>query len=480
MTPQSPIRDLAARVAKSLPRPGLVAVALIGATTWIIGLVIAPIIAPVPPSGLADAVDHDHALDPLTTVLTLTVPDGMQEVRPKSVVRRVSVKKGDTLMRVLTRARITRTDAHAAITALGRVFNPRSLMPGQEISLTFQPLTTESKGPQSFRGLEIKPDAVRTVAVQRSWDNQFESWESKVKLVHGHARAEGTIDANLYVDAAAAGVPVPVIGEMIRAFSFDVDFQRDVHPGDGFALLYGRMLTPTGKVVRPGEIVYAALTLKGKTYALYRHRLANGTVDYFNAKGEAVRKALMRTPVDGARLSSRFGRRRHPILGYNKMHRGVDFAAPRGTPVMAAGNGVIAQAGPNGAYGRYIRIRHNATWSTAYAHLRRFAKGVRRGKRVRQGQVIGYVGSTGRSTGPHLHFEIMRNNRSINPLSLRLPTGKTLKGKALAKFRTAKAEIDAAFAGLAAEPSPVAAPSQMAHDPADRPVQAPERGTGGP
>jgi murein DD-endopeptidase MepM/ murein hydrolase activator NlpD len=188
--------------------------------------------------------------------------------------------------------------------------------------------------------------------------------------------------------------------------------------------------------------------LSGTELRLIRHELANGDVDYFNEKGESVRKALLRTPVDGARLSSRYGKRKHPVLGYTRMHRGVDFAAPRGTPIMAAGDGVVEYASTNGSYGRYLRIRHNGTYKSGYAHLKSFARGVRVGTRVRQGQIVAYVGTTGRSTGPHLHYEIYRDNAQINPLSLKLPTGSKLKGKELKNFQARRAALEKTFAGL--------------------------------
>ena len=215
-----------------------------------------------------------------------------------------------------------------------------------------------------------------------------------------------------------------------------------------------------GVVVNNGEIQYAKLTLRGTELPLYRFETPEGNLDYFNTKGESVRKALMKTPIDGARLSSRFGNRKHPILGYTRLHAGVDFAAPRGTPIYAAGDGTVTVAGTNGGYGKYIKIRHNGTYSTAYAHLNGYARGVRKGKRVRQGQVIGYVGSTGRSTGPHLHYEIHRNGKQINPLGLKLPSGEKLKGQTLEAFLSLRDTVDRQFALLSD-------PRQVADTPAD-------------
>ena len=185
---------------------------------------------------------------------------------------------------------------------------------------------------------------------------------------------------------------------MIQIFSFDVDFQRDIRRGDTFGLLFDEYSDDSGRVVKSGDILLAEMVLSGKPMRLYRYKTHDGRVDYYDAKGKSVRKALLRTPIDGARISSGFGKRRHPILGYTRMHKGLDFAARRGTPIYAAGDGVIEYAGRNGGYGKYVRIRHNGTYKTAYAHMHRYGRGIRKGHRVRQGQVIGYVGSTGRST----------------------------------------------------------------------------------
>ena len=242
------------------------------------------------------------------------------------------------------------------------------------------------------------------------------------------------------------GVPAPVIVELIHLYSFDVDFQRDIQPGDHFEVLFEAHYGEDGELAKYGNIRYAKLHVRNKDLPLYRFRMADGKVDYFNDQGHSVRKALMKMPVDGARLTSRFGVRRHPILGYNKMHRGIDFGARAGTPVMAAGSGTVEFAGRNGGYGRYLRIRHNGRYKTAYAHLKAFRRGIRRGKRVTQGQIVAYVGSTGRSTGPHLHYEILVDGRRINPLRLKLPTGRKLKGSELAKFSDTRKRILTRFA----------------------------------
>lgn len=429
--------------------PAVLLVAVIGSLTWAFGLWIGPNLMPGPKVPERAFIDHEAEVDPVRTVLALSVPDGVSERGPLPAIDKVvTVGRGDTLMRLLLRAGISRSEAYQAIESMRKLHNPRDLMPGTPVTLAYQALADVPDPPVSFRGFSFQPSIEKTVRVQRSWDNRFEASLAKTPLIHSQAKAKGSITSSVYVDATKAGVPVNVVVEMIRAFSFDVDFQRDIQPGDEYEVFYDRVMTKDGKLARTGDVIYAAFTLKGTRYPLYHHRMKDGTEDYFNAKGESVRKALMRTPIDGARLSSRFGRRRHPILGYTKLHKGIDFAAPPGTRIMAAGNGVVVAAGRNGGYGLYVRIRHNTTYSTAYAHMRGIARGVRRGARIRQGQTIGYVGSTGRSTGPHLHYEVLRNNRHINPLGLKLPTGKKLKGAELKRFLAAKAEIDGAFASL--------------------------------
>lgn len=216
----------------------------------------------------------------------------------------------------------------------------------------------------------------------------------------------------------------------------------------GSEIAYERLVDKEGRTVRYGNVVYANLTLSGKSMPIYRYEDSKGNVDYYGPDGQSVRKALLQTPIDGARISSGFGMRHHPVLGYSKMHKGVDFAARRGTPVMAAGDGIVERASRFGSYGNYIRIRHNSTYKTAYAHLKGFAKGIRKGVRVRQGQIIGYVGTTGRSTGPHLHYEVLANNKQVNPKSAKLPAGRKLAGKELKTFQAQLAETTTRIAAL--------------------------------
>ena len=409
--------------------------------------------APVPPA------DIDAQIDGFAQVQTVALWEAETEApAPAPIVRVVAVERGDNLMGVLLRAGAERTVAHAAIQSLNGSYDPRrDLNVGDELQITFGP------GAQSVPRADGNENGIDGYVLSRltlpvSYDKQidvsldengdFVANEVERPLVREVVQATGQISASLFVDATEAGIPSRVLAELIRIYSFDVDFQRDIWRGDRFELMYEQFRDDAGEVVHQGDIHYAKLTLRNTELPLYRYTTTKGNLDYFNAKGQSVRKTLMRTPIDGARLSSRFGKRRHPILGYTRMHAGVDFAAPTGTPIYAAGNGTVVQAGRNGGYGNYIRIRHNSTYQTAYAHLSRYAKGVRSGKRVRQGQVIGYVGTTGRSTGPHLHYEVLKNGRQINPRTVRIPSGEKLQGAELERFAKVRDARDREFAAL--------------------------------
>ena len=256
------------------------------------------------------------------------------------------------------------------------------------------------------------------------------------------ARAAGIIQSSLFEAGQADGVPIEVMSEIIHAFSYDVDFQRDIQPGDAYEILYERYADSDGRLAKTGNILFASLTLSGRQLALYRYTTSDGRTDWFNPMGDSVRKALLRTPVDGAKITSGFGMRLHPILGYSMMHKGVDFGAPIGTPIYAAGDGVIQQLGPFSGYGNYVRIKHTSQYATAYGHISRFAGGLHAGSHVRQGQVIAYVGMTGRATGPHLHFEVILNGKQINPQSIKLPTGEKLRGRELKTYLALVANVN--------------------------------------
>lgn len=356
---------------------------------------------------------------------------------PKSL----TLQKGGNLFDLLTRAGVSRADANAAIAAMAKTLNPKKLPAGQQVRVTLARPAAAKDAPALSR-LALPIGFGKDVVVERS-GGAFTAITLEAEAMPIKTFAEGVIDDSLYLAAVREGVPLPVVAELIRLFSFDVDFQRDIWAGDSFRLYYERSLARDGQAEPGGRIVAATLVLRGKELTLFRFEDGQGGVEYYTAEGMSARKLLMKTPIDGARLSSRYGLRKHPILGYTRMHKGTDFAAPTGTPVYAAGSGVVEKAAPWGTYGNYVRIRHNSTYSTAYGHLSRYASGVKAGTRVRQGQVIGYVGATGGATGPHLHYEILVTGAQVNPATLRFPKEKSLAGDELSLFRVAVAASQA-------------------------------------
>lgn len=365
------------------------------------------------------------------------------EPQPKE--KTLKIGKGDTLAGVLQKAGVSAGDALSAVKSMQEYFDPRHIRPGQEVYVRFDPAEGSDF---DFAEMRMDIDALKSISLKRAADRSFETaMEEKDVETRMYAKS-ADIEVSLYGSAEKAGIPASVVAQAIHIFSWDIDFQRDIRRGDAVELLYEQVETVDGIKVKTGDIVYARLNINGQDIPIYRYETADGDVDYFTADGASVRKALMKTPIDGARLSSGFGMRRHPVLGYDKMHKGVDFAAPKGTPIYAAGDGTVEKAGKWNAYGNYIRIRHNSTTKTAYAHLNGFAKGVSAGTRVKQGQVIGYVGTTGRSTGPHLHYEVLLNGAQVNPNSVKLPQGEILTGKQLAAFRDHMQKINRQYALL--------------------------------
>ncbi len=256
---------------------------------------------------------------------------------------------------------------------------------------------------------------------------------------------QGNISNNLYRSATVAGMEPSVIIEFARIFGFEVDFQRDIRKGDGFQVMYERYTNDRNKIVKTGKILYAFLNVNNQKIKLYRFEQKND-YDFYDEKGKSIRKALMKTPINGARLSSPFGNRKHPILGFTKHHNGTDFAAPTGTPIMASGNGTVIKAGWCGNGGNCVRIRHNSAYTTGYGHMSKIA--TRTGRRVKQGQIIGYVGNTGMSTGPHLHYTVSHNGKFINSQKLKLPSGKILNGEERKEFELQRIKLDVALGEL--------------------------------
>ena len=284
----------------------------------------------------------------------------------------------------------------------------------------------------------------RTEKIQLTRNLETNLFEKKIIITNLNKKIifrEGKITQSLYRAAIDLNVPPNIIIEFARIYGFQIDFQRDIRKNDNFQIMYEVFEDDNGKIFETGNIIFADLKLSGKNNSLYYFN-KKGSEGYYDENGKSVKKALMKTPINGARLSSAFGMRKHPIDGYNKMHRGTDFAAPMGTPIMASGSGVVTRARWCGGGGNCIKIRHNSTYQTIYAHMKSFARGIREGVRVKQGQIIGYVGSTGKSTGPHLHYEVIENGKKINSQKLKLPSGKILKSKERALFEVAKIKLN--------------------------------------
>ncbi len=358
--------------------------------------------------------------------------------------RVIKIGAGDTLTGVLGKAGLSSSESYNIVEAVRQHVDLRKLKPGQVLNIRFDPAQDpEAQGGFRFASLNMAVDPLRTVSVARDEAGQgYKADMTERAMFKQFYVREAPIEVSVFGSAAKAGIPQTIVADAIRIYSWHVDFQRDIRQGDRLQVMYEQYETEEGVKIKTGNVVYAKLTVAGVDIPIYRYETKDGRADYFLSDGRSIRKTLMKTPVDGARMSSGFGMRRHPIQGYNKMHKGVDFAAPTGTPIYAAGDGVVEMAGRRGGYGNYIRIRHNGQLKTAYAHMSRFASGVSTGSRVRQGDVIGYVGTTGASTGPHLHYEVLLNGVQVNPRGLNLPIGEVLEGEQLRIFQAHIREID--------------------------------------
>ena len=323
------------------------------------------------------------------------------------------------------------------INKLNKEFNLKNIKIGQEIYIY-------ENSKKIVKKIIIPIDFSTDIVIEIN-ENDITLSKKKINLKKIFESKKFFIKSSLYEDGKIAGVPLGILSEAIKLYSFDVDFQRDIQKNDEFEILYEVFFNSVRESVSNGNIKYIKLNLHGNNLEYFTFKDEDGHFDYFNKEGKNVRKALMKTPIDGARLSSSYGMRKHPILGYNKLHKGVDFAAPKGTPVYAAGNGVIDFVGRNSGYGKYIRIRHNSSYKTAYAHLNNYKKNIYKGARVNQGETIGYVGSTGKSTGSHLHYEVIYQNKQINPMKMKLPSNKILKDDELKKFNKEKRIIYSDF-----------------------------------
>ncbi|WP_027306764.1 M23 family metallopeptidase [Candidatus Pelagibacter communis] len=355
--------------------------------------------------------------------------------RYKNIDHKIS--SGETFDKILNNYSIPNEEINQIKKKLNSDYNINNLQPNLEIKITID--QSNNKKITSFLFPVSRTEKIQLI---RNLDNNL--FEKKTIITNLNKKIifkEGKITQSLYKTAIDLKVQPNVIIEFARIYGFQVDFQRDIKKNDNFQIMYEVFEDDEGKVFETGNIIFADLKLSGKNNALYYFE-KKGSEGHYDENGKSVEKALMKTPINGARLSSAFGMRKHPIDGFNKMHRGTDFAAPMGTPIMASGSGLITRARWCGGGGNCIKIKHNSTYETIYAHMKNFARGIKEGVRVKQGQIIGYVGSTGKSTGPHLHYEVVVNGKKVNSQKLKLPSGKTLKGKEREIFEVEKIKLD--------------------------------------
>lgn len=361
------------------------------------------------------------------------------------------IKSGDTLMKLLLDVGAPEADVSMILSEIKKVYNPKNISKGDQLTVKYRVKvvgSSEQKDGMQNIGKTVTINSVviatapdQEIAVSRKNDGGYDAREIKLKLLRYVSRYYGTLKNGFFVDGVDAGISPTAMMNMIHLYSYDVDFQRDIHNGDKFEMLVESFYTEDGKKVKDGDVLFSSLTLQNRSIDFYMHKV-DGKVEYFDAKGNSIRKSLLRTPINGARVSSAFGLRRHPILGYSRMHQGIDFAAGMGTPILAAGSGKITYYGKKGGYGNFVQIRHNEDYSTAYGHASRYVAKLRVGSNVKQGDVVAYVGSTGRSTGPHLHFEVMYKGKPINPAKVKATSGLRLAGKELARFNADKEQVD--------------------------------------
>jgi len=360
----------------------------------------------------------------------------VENLDPKYKKIKHKIATGETFDKILENYEIEKKEITKIKNSLKKKVNLNKLNTQQIIQFTLN--KTNNKIEEfTYQISNTQKIFLKRDVINDSFNNEILS----VKLVKKVIYKENIILQSLYSAATDENIPANTIIEFARIYGFQVDFQRDIRKKDKFQIMYEIFLNEKKEIVETGEILFGNLELSGQDNSLYYFD-KEGSEGHYDKNGKSVKKALMKTPINGARLSSPFGMRKHPIDGYNKMHKGTDFAAPMGTPIMASGDGIVKKVGWCGGGGNCVKIRHNSTYQTVYAHMSKFARGIKNGVRVKQGQTIGYVGSTGKSTGPHLHYEVIVNGKKVNSQKLKLPSGKILKGNERKLFETKKIKLD--------------------------------------
>ena len=367
-----------------------------------------------------------------------TIKEITENLSPRYTNKTFVSTSGDTHQSIINKLNISKKEKNILLNTILNEKSLKILKINQKFSFKFDNLSDDK-----INEFSIETDKKNIVLFKRnSYDNKFETKKIKKNFIKNLVYKETIITDSLYNSAINLGIKPNIIIEFARLYGFQIDFQRDIWKNDSFQIIYEEFVNEDNSVVDTGEILFANLNLQNTDLQLYKFEYEENKVDYFDENGKSIKKTLMKTPINGARLSSSYGKRKHPILGYTKMHTGTDFAAPTGTPIMASGDGKVIKAGWCGGGGNCVKLKHNSTYQTVYAHMSKFGRGIKKGVRVKQGQIIGYVGSTGLSTGPHLHYEVIENGKKVNSQKLKLPSGKILKGEQRKKFEVSKIKID--------------------------------------
>jgi murein DD-endopeptidase MepM/ murein hydrolase activator NlpD len=357
--------------------------------------------------------------------------------RPENV--EVKVRPGETLQGAMLRTGVAPDEARQVVAALQGVIDTVNIKAGMAFEAAIAQRRSQ-RGPARLIGLSMRTSPSSTLTVSRTFDGALRLRALEEKVKDETKVACGEMAGSFYESVANVGGTPAVISEAAKLFSHKIDFSRDIHEGDKFCLVFDRKVTESGRTIEAGDLEYAEV--KGQKFYAFDRKGEDGKPQFFDELGKNIKGFLLRTPVDGARITSTFGPRKHPVLGYTRAHQGVDFGAGTGTPILAAGDGVVLEARRWAGYGNWLRIRHSGQWDTGYGHISRYAPGIRPGVHVRQGQVVAYVGATGLATGPHLHYEIWRNGERVNPIGAKVPQGTVLGGSELAAFKSQKARID--------------------------------------
>ena len=372
----------------------------------------------------------------------------LNQIKSPFINLNYEINKGDTIQKILRKYKVQNSEIQRVINQYKKFGKPNQLLVGQKIDIIIKKEDATKKN--SIIKFSVPITKSTTIEITKNEENKIISKKIITKLYKKKILSENIIKNNLYSSAIEARVNPDTIIEFARIFGFEIDFQRDIRKNDYFKIIYEKYFDENGEFIKSGSILYAHMSVNGREISLYKFG-NDKDYGYFDINGKSVEKALMKTPINGARLSSSFGMRKHPILGFTKLHTGTDFAAKEGTPILASGSGTITRAKWCGGGGNCIKIKHNSTYQTIYAHMKSFAKGIKVGKKVKQGQIIGYVGSTGMSTGPHLHYEVIVNNKKVNSQKLKLPSGKILKDEERNLFEIHRIKTDVLIAELIAK-----------------------------